>query len=88
MGLDDMGELEIPPHIMGQMGGVQPGMSEEAMLAAAIQASLADMTIETKETPATEQNQISQQSLNYLDAFSGGSSAAEMAQNRGYGGPA
>lgn len=60
MGLDDMGEIEIPPHILGQMGVNPPGMqSEEAMLAAAIQASLADMTIETKETPPSESNQVS-----------------------------
>ena len=42
MGLDDMGELELPAHF-GMGGG--GGMSEEAQLAAAIQASLSEMNI-------------------------------------------
>jgi len=42
MGLDDMGELEIPAHLMGMGGGAgggnygQHAMSEEEMIAAAI----------------------------------------------------
>ena len=43
MGLDNMGELEIPDHLLGfngAGGGAGGGMSEEEMIAAAIQASL------------------------------------------------
>ena len=39
MGLDDMGEMEIPAHLMGVGaggGGGGPGMSEDDMIAAAI----------------------------------------------------
>ena len=35
MGLDDMGELEIPMHLLGHEGGYE-GMSEEEMINAAI----------------------------------------------------
>ena len=42
MGLDDMGEMEIPAHLLpgGGVGGGGGGMSEDDMIAAAIQASL------------------------------------------------
>ena len=48
MGLGDMGEMEIPAHLLagavGGMGGMG-GMSEEEQIAAAIQASMADMNL-------------------------------------------
>ena len=44
MGLDDMGEMEIPAHLLpgagGGVGGGGGGMTEDEMIAAAIQASL------------------------------------------------
>ena len=42
MGLDEMGEMEIPSYMSGGGGG---GMSEEEQMAAAIQASLSDMNL-------------------------------------------
>lgn len=39
MGIDDMGEMEIPVHLLpgaGDMGGGDGGMSEDEMIAAAI----------------------------------------------------
>ena len=58
MGLDDMGELEIPEHLLpgpqmgggGAFGAGAGGMSEEDMIAAAIAASLKD------QEPAQAQN--------------------------------
>lgn len=52
MGLDDMGEMEIPAHLLpggGHGGGMgNGGMSEEDMINAAIQASLQDMSLNDK----------------------------------------
>lgn len=48
MGLDDMGEMEIPAHLLpggGDVGGGGGGMTEDEMIAAAIQASLQDMSL-------------------------------------------
>lgn len=52
MGLDDMGEMEIPAHLLpGAQGmpgsGGGGGMTEDEMIAAAIQASLQDMSLDT-----------------------------------------
>jgi len=47
MGLDDMGEMEIPLHLLGnEDGGHQGGMTEDQMMAAAIQASLSEMSLD------------------------------------------
>ena len=72
MGLDDMGELEIPDGFLdpgyrgvdhrvnraAAGGGGAAAMTEEEMLAAAIQASLADMNLEEKKEDANSNNQI------------------------------
>jgi len=59
MGLDDMGEMDIPLHLLGNGGGFQGGggMTEDQMIAAAIQASLAEMSLEGNQEQPT--NQIS-----------------------------
>ena len=59
MGLDNMGDIHIPDGFLdpGYRGlGERPaaGMSEEDMLAAAIQASLADMNINENSAAAAE----------------------------------
>ena len=36
MGLGEMGEMEIPEHLLRPGGGGGPGMSEDDMIAAAI----------------------------------------------------
>ena len=89
MGLDDMGEMEMPAHLLpggGNHGG-GGGMSEEEMIAAAIQASLQDMSLsDNKEQPNTANqpnnaagqqptNQISQESYDFLNAYAGGGGA-------------
>ena len=45
MGLDDMGELEIPEHHFGG-AGVGGGMTEEQMIAMAIAESMKDMSLQ------------------------------------------
>ena len=46
MGLDDMGEMEIPDNIFNDNPRGPTGMTEEQMMAAAIQASLNEMTLQ------------------------------------------
>ena len=85
MGLDDMGEIDIPEHLLDGAGyrglnsrgaAASGGMSEEDQLAAAIAASLQDMKVSDNNTNpeggAADNNQISQESYNFLDAYSGG----------------
>ena len=83
MGLDEMGEMEIPAHLLpGGGGGMGGGMSEEDMINAAIQASLQDMSL--NDNPASVNrpdlaqptNQISQESYNFLNAYAGGNDAS------------
>jgi len=78
MGLDDMGEMEIPAHLLPGAGGqgMGGGMSEEDMIAAAIQASLADMSVNEAPSDKTNNNsggnQISQESYDFLNTYAGG----------------
>ena len=71
MGLGDMGEMEIP----AQFGGAGGGMSEEDQIAAAIQASLQEMNLnapsEEVKQPEPPTNQISQQSIDFLNDYAG-----------------
>ena len=83
MGLDEMGEMEIPAHLLpGGGGGMGGGMSEEDMINAAIQASLQDMSLNdnpanmNRPDLAQPTNQMSQESYNFLDAYAGGSNAS------------
>ena len=91
MGLDDMGELEIPEgfldpgyrgvdhKVVGGAGGGGAAMTEEEMLAAAIQASLADMNLDENKDGANSNNQIAQESLDFLGAYAGGNKAGGAA---------
>lgn len=95
MGLDNMGEMEIPAHLLPgsahDMGG--GGMSEEEMIAAAIQASLAEMNLNESGGAGNSStsnnnniansgnpngNQISQESYDFLNTFAGGSASSEQ----------
>ena len=87
MGLDDMGELEMPADLFGPAyrgvgGSGGGGMSEEEMLAAAIQASLNDLNINGAGPGASagQENAISQESYDYLSAYAGGESAQSEPQ--------
>lgn len=80
MGLDDMGEMEIPDNIFNDNPRGPTGMTEEQMMAAAIQASLNEMTLQEpaavnqNEQPTVsngDNNQISKESYDFLSEYAG-----------------
>ncbi len=90
MGLDDMGEMEIPDNIFNDNPRGPTGMTEEQMMAAAIQASLNEMTLQEQQQPAAvnqneqqptasngDNNQISKESYDFLSEYAGVKPAQE-----------